>query len=131
MSKGGHRREVRQTHRNRESTQVDTHKCVATYSSDRLWEHWHQVLLGLCPRFCRFRNLHRTSSTANFGKVGFLGCAEFDIQFPSRRVKAPLCKGSCQRSCLREKTQKNKPQGLFFLQRRGKLLTHSCFTVSF
>ena len=66
-----------------------------------------------------------------FRKGGGLGGAEYDTQLPLRRVKAPLCKGSCQRSCLREKTQKNKPQGLFFLQRRGKLLTHSCFTVSF
>ena len=32
----------------------------------------------------------------------FLGGAEFDAQLPLRRVKAPLCKGSCQRSHLRD-----------------------------
>ena len=51
-------------------------KSVALNSSDRLWEHWHQVLLGLCPRFCRFRNLHLASLDSKFRKGEVFGRCE-------------------------------------------------------
>ena len=89
-------------------------KSVALSASDRLWEHWHQVLLGLCPRFCRFRNLHRTSSTANFGKVGFW--AVRNLTFSSRYgvSRLPCVKGAVSVVVFGRKLKKTSRKACFF-----------------